>query len=526
MPAFTVKVKWGQESYDKVEVDTDEEPMLFKAQLFALTGVQPHRQKVMLKGALLKDDSAGWNPFKLKLKNGATLLMMGTKDEDALVTLKESEKTQFLEDMDESELQSAMKLPAGLTNLGNTCYMNATVQCLKSVPEFKESLKQYTRSGASAGMGGLGMGDAATQITEAMRDLYKSMERGQNFPPLVLLQVLHNAFPRFAERGEQGGYQQQDANEVWVELLGMIKQKLMSKAIEGTPATSVVDQYFGLDFATETKCIETEDEPVIKSTEKFLQYSCYIDKEVKYLSTGLQNRLQETLTKKSAVLDRDAEYIKTLKVSRLPGYLTVQMMRFQYKQKDAVNAKILKDIKFPLVLDVFELCTEDLQQKVRPMRNKFKDHEDRMVEQADKLKHKGGKEEALKKDRELTEASTDLLESASFEDDVGSNNSGYYELQAVLTHKGRSSNSGHYVAWVRYQGESWVECNDDTINPIHVEDVMKLSGGGDWHTAYLLLYGPRKLMKYKKESGEEATEVSEGKKLKEADSKDTEKMET
>ena len=36
--------------------------------------------------------------------------------------------------------------------------------------------------------------------------------------------------------------------------------------------------------------------------------------------------------------------------------------------------------------------------------------------------------------------------------DIGSNNSGYYELQAVLTHKGRSSSSGHYVAWVRRKG--------------------------------------------------------------------------
>lgn len=38
--------------------------MLFKAQLFALTGVQPERQKVMIKGVTLKDDD--WNNFKLK----------------------------------------------------------------------------------------------------------------------------------------------------------------------------------------------------------------------------------------------------------------------------------------------------------------------------------------------------------------------------------------------------------------------------------------------------------------------------
>lgn len=38
--------------------------MLFKAQLFALTGVQPERQKVMLKGMTLKDDD--WGNLKLK----------------------------------------------------------------------------------------------------------------------------------------------------------------------------------------------------------------------------------------------------------------------------------------------------------------------------------------------------------------------------------------------------------------------------------------------------------------------------
>jgi ubiquitin carboxyl-terminal hydrolase 14 len=44
----TVSVKWGRETYKDVDVNTDEDPMLFKAQLFALTGVLPERQKVIV----------------------------------------------------------------------------------------------------------------------------------------------------------------------------------------------------------------------------------------------------------------------------------------------------------------------------------------------------------------------------------------------------------------------------------------------------------------------------------------------
>ncbi|MEQ2191932.1 Ubiquitin carboxyl-terminal hydrolase 14, partial [Xenoophorus captivus] len=97
---------------------------------------------------------------------------------------------------------------------------------------------------------------------------------------------------------------------------------------------------------------------------------------------------------------------------------------------------------------------------------------------------------------------------------VGSNNSGYYDLQAVLTHQGRSSSSGHYVGWVKrkegnhirdnrsllnqyplytLRSHEWIKFDDDKVSVVSPEDILRLSGGGDWHIAYVLLYGPRRL---------------------------------
>lgn len=51
-------------------MNTDEEPIVFKAQIYALTGVLPERQKVMCKGVALKDDDWG----NIKLSNVSILL--------------------------------------------------------------------------------------------------------------------------------------------------------------------------------------------------------------------------------------------------------------------------------------------------------------------------------------------------------------------------------------------------------------------------------------------------------------------
>lgn len=62
---FTVNIKWNKEKFDDVEIDTNEPAEVFKAQLMALTGVEPDRQKVILRGSTLKDT---WDGFK-GLKN-------------------------------------------------------------------------------------------------------------------------------------------------------------------------------------------------------------------------------------------------------------------------------------------------------------------------------------------------------------------------------------------------------------------------------------------------------------------------
>lgn len=402
---------------------------------------------------------------------GAVILLLGTSEQLVEAPV---EKTKFIEDMSENELAQAIELPAGLVNLGNTCYLNAVVQCLRSVPELRECLKDFKHETGFA---------APQSITIAMKGVFEQMERSATVTPIMLLQTLHAVFPQFAQTGEKGTYRQQDANECWVELLKMLQQKLPTRTGETNTASypSFIEQFFGGTFECSMKCTESEDEEASKSKENFLQLSCFINQEVKYMHSGLRLRLNEQITKRSPTLQRDAVYTKQSLISRLPAYLTINFVRFQYKGKEGINAKVLKDIKFPLEFDAFDLCSPELQQKLIPMRTKFKEIEDSLVEAKDQVKMKNEKVEEKK---------TKALQ-YYFDEDLGSNNSGFYTLQAVLTHQGRSSSSGHYVGWVRHKGDQWHKFDDDTVTPVTSEEILRLSGGGDWHVAYLLLYGPK-----------------------------------
>lgn len=73
-------------------------------------------------------------------------------------------------------------------------------------------------------------------------------------------------------------------------------------------------------------------------------------------------------------------------------------------------------------------------------------------------------------------------------------NFGIYNLNFLITHTGREADSGHYMAWSKNlnstNGDNWFKYDDDKVSVVNEDEIMKLGGGGDRPTAYMIFYLP------------------------------------
>ncbi|CAA0821119.1 Ubiquitin carboxyl-terminal hydrolase 6 [Striga hermonthica] len=459
-----VSVKWQKELFTNVEIDTSQPPYDFKCQLFLLTGVQPERQKIIIKGGLLKAD-ADWS--KVGVKEGQKLMMVGTAD-------KTGKGLIFPRHIPEEEQVVSPGHSAGLINFGNICYMNSTVQCLHSVPELKSALLQYPPPVRSTYVD-----QSSHVLTLAMRKLFKELDKSvKPVYPCQFLAALRSKCPHFAHI-HNGIYvfTQQDAEECWTQLLFILSRSLKYRRKADDP----VKRLFGIDIVSRVHCAESGEEST--ETESVYSLKCHISQEVNHLHEGLKSGLKSELEKPSPALGCSAIYSKDSRINGLPRYLTIQFVRFFWKRETNQKAKILRKVDYPLELDVYDFCSDELRRRLEVPRRILRDEEGKKLG----LKPKRKRSTSTDNDVKMTDAEGLAIGSEDNSKSVPGEGvpaekekhlTGVYDLVAVLTHKGESADSGHYCAWIKQENGKWVEFDDDNTILHGEEDITKLSGGG------------------------------------------------
>jgi len=391
------------------------------------------------------------------LKENMSIVLIGSADE----VPKAPTTVQFVEDVAPNEDNAdnwLVDLPCGMVNVGNTCYLNATVQCLSKVDELCRALRGLVVIQSQR--------NASQELIMALSQVFISLHTKPCKGPIVpfdLLQKLRAVNPQFQERTQGGGYCQQDAEECWSTLLAHCHQVLVSPRLLSMSrfpfGDSVVDFLFGIELETVDTCLESHEEEAPRRRREVVRcLKCHISQNTSHLEQGLKEGLETTIELYAESLGKSVLWNRKSRISRLPPYLCVQFVRFFWKATEQVKAKILKNVSFPLRLNMSELLTDELQQSFTSTSN-----------------------------GSLGEDPSHWLDS-------------HYELIAVLTHQGRAADAGHYVAWVRQEEEKdnnnssrskWYKLDDDKVSYCTEEDIQRLSGGGDWHMAYLCFYRQR-----------------------------------
>eukprot|EP00758_Cryptobia_borreli_P003244 Tbor_TRINITY_DN3632_c0_g1::TRINITY_DN3632_c0_g1_i1::g.219::m.219/K11843/USP14, UBP6; ubiquitin carboxyl-terminal hydrolase 14 len=447
---ISVNVKWGKECL-KLDVNLERSVMDFKQQLQSLTNVPVDKQKVMgVKGGILKDDADMRNAG---ITSSKPLMLIGTAEEIAPPPEKE---VVFSEDIAGGGYQYSA-ISNGLTNLANTCYLNSAVQALRYIPQFRRTIE---------------VGTSPLEMT--LVSLYNELDgTKESVPPFAFWRTFITQYPSFAQM-ENGHPMQHDSQEALNNLLTVANQTISKEE-------HLRNKYRHL-FCGETTqkkvCLEDPCIEATQTTNTFTILPCNIVGEAQTLEAALEQSLSETISGNSPS-GASVTFKASAHFSKLPEFLCIQFVRFSWRRDTNSKAKILKPITFPMVLDLNYLCTDELKETMKEERAALKTRRDETLANRRRKQHKSSDSKSESAPEESGQEPSEL-----------GNTNAYYELFAVISHKGRDADSGHYVAWVK-KGENWLVFDDTNVAIVSEEDVQRLRGVAEAHIAYVLIYRSR-----------------------------------
>lgn len=238
------------------------------------------------------------------------------------------------------------KIGAGLANLGNTCFLNATLQCLTYTPPLVSHLIEFNEHTSSCKNVGFCM------MCELQRHIRRALEKnGEIIRPQYILQKLKS----IAAHMTWG--RQEDAHE----FLRYVMDSMVSSSLNGystakldriSHETTVVNQIFGGYHRSQILCLRCK--------EKSDTYDHFMDimldiKNAASLERAVDNFVQPE------VLDNENAYMcpnckqkcpakKKFTIHRAPNIATFQLKRFDYSR--SMGGKITKCVTFPEKLDL------------------------------------------------------------------------------------------------------------------------------------------------------------------------------